>query len=144
MKGQSSLEYLITYGWMLIAVAIASGIAFTNFQSSCQRTFNGFYTDAVSVEQFGVDESGALKISLKNHKYTTIEVNSLNISSEESNISKAFDKNITGGRALALDIDGFKISERCNELDMTLDYDRLPLESQKASGQMKAPLEITG
>jgi len=143
MKGQSSLEYLITYGWMLIAVAIASGVAFTNFQSSCQETFNGFYTETISVEQFGVDSSGSLKMSVKNQKYTDMTIQSINISSQEKNISQSLNENISAGQSVSLEVAGIGLSEGCNELDVTMTYDLPPLQSQKVHGQMKAPLEIT-
>jgi hypothetical protein len=141
-KGQSAIEYLTTYGWMILAVAVVSGVAYSSIQSSCTETFSDFYTDAIEVNNFGIDGSGNFAISLKNSRYSKLEFNSINISIDDKYIQKEPELNLTAGESGQLKIPGFSDSEACNTLDVKINFDRGNLEDQDVTGIIRAPIRI--
>lgn len=53
MKGQSAIEYLMTYGWMLLVVAIVGGAVFSVAQTDENSSLGGL--SDLAIEQFGVN-----------------------------------------------------------------------------------------
>ena len=141
-KGQSAIEYLVTYGWMVLAVAIVGGIAYNSVSGSCQRSFAGFYTDAVAVEQFGVDTQGNFKVSLENNRYSSIKVRMFNVSSESSQRYKDLSVKVDPGSSQDLSVPGYSQAQECTELDVTMVFDKGPLKKQVISGTIRAPIKV--
>ncbi len=68
-KGQSALEYLITYGWAILAVVIIAGVlwyfgVFNPGQFAGEKQCSGF--DAFICQDFKLSTTGALTIVLNN------------------------------------------------------------------------------
>lgn len=59
-KGQSAIEYLTTYGWMLLVIAIVGGAIFTTVQNQGGSVSDqsGFSDGDVRVDNFGVGSNG--------------------------------------------------------------------------------------
>jgi hypothetical protein len=54
-KGQSAIEYLTTYGWMLLVIAIVGGAIFTTVQNSAQLQESSMPSGSdVDIVNFGV------------------------------------------------------------------------------------------
>ena len=141
-KGQSAIEYLITYGWMVLAVAIVGGIAYNSVSGSCQRSFTGFYTDAVSIEQFGVDTQGNFRVSLENNRFSSIQVQRFNVSSESAERYKDLSVNVDPGSSQDLSVPGYSQAEGCTELDVRMVFDKGPLKNQVLTGTIRAPISV--
>ena len=58
LSGQSAIEYLMTYGWMLLVVAIVGGSVFSVFNQENLETVSGFQGDDVLVDNFGTTNEG--------------------------------------------------------------------------------------
>lgn len=143
MKGQSAIEYLTTYGWMVLAVAVVGGIAYANIQASCTRTYADFYTDAVSVEDFGLDGAGDFAVSLKNDRYQELDFNSINITiRDEYRAETGLSLNLKPGESGQIGVSGFDSSQSCNTLQVDLNFDRGNLSNQEATGIVNAPIQI--
>ena len=97
MKGQSAIEYLVTYGWMLLAVGLVGGIAFDSFRGACTSSFTGFYTDTVNVDNFGTTTNGQLQLAVKNDRFQSINIQKFNVSSEEANRFKILNTTVSPG-----------------------------------------------
>lgn len=68
-RGQSALEYLVTYGWAILAIVIIAGVlwatgVFNPEKYSSQKACGGF--TSVICQDFKVNTSGALTIVLNN------------------------------------------------------------------------------
>ena len=63
MKGQSAIEYLMTYGWMLLVVAIAGGAIFSLTNVSTESV-SGFQGEDVIIENIGQSSYGGLDMEL--------------------------------------------------------------------------------
>lgn len=141
-KGQSAIEYLTTYGWMILAVAAVSGIAYGSIQSSCTRSFSDFYTDAIEVNDFGLSGNGDFLMSVKNTGYSEIQFNSINITVNDESVGKDLDLNLSSGSSDQITLSGFTSTQSCNTLDVEMDFDRGGLTGQEVTGIIRSPIDI--
>lgn len=138
--GQSSIEYITTYGWMLVAVSVAAGTTYSFVDFSCQRSTSGFYSESITVENFGVTSNDTLVVSVNNDDYNNLSITGLNLSSEDSQRFRNASTDIDPGDSEAVGLPGYQLSEGCYEYDVTMIYDRGPLEDQKLRGTLRAPI----
>jgi len=138
--GQSAIEYVTTYGWMLVAVSVAAGTTYSFVDVSCRQSSSGFYSESINVENFGVTENDTLVISVNNDDYNDLEITGLNLSSENSQRFRNASTEIDPGNTSAVGLPGYQLSEGCYEYDVTMIYDRGPLEDQSISGTLRAPI----
>jgi hypothetical protein len=139
-KGQSAIEYLATYGWMILAVAIVSGVAYSNIEGSCTRTSSDFYTDALAINDFGLAGDEDFVLALENDRYTDIRLDSINVTIDDESEFRSIDENLTAGSSEQYSISGFQSTEGCNTLDVRINFDRGPLDDQSVTGFIRAPI----
>ena len=82
-------------------------------------------------------------MSIKNQKYTELRITEINITSDEKYRFRSFNRSIDPGEDVSIGIQGFQISNTCNELELIMKYDKPPLKSQKLHGVIQAPLEFS-
>ncbi|MEF8880229.1 MAG: hypothetical protein V5A72_00160 [Candidatus Nanohaloarchaea archaeon] len=141
MKGQSAVEYLSTYAWMILAVSLVAGVAFANVRVSCNQSFSDFYTDAVEVSNFGLDGSGDLVMSVENTKYQDVEFESINVTiGDDFEDEKPLNLNLSSGEKGQINIAGFKSTSSCNSLDIEMVFDIGDLDDQRVTGVVRAPI----
>lgn len=138
--GQSAIEYVTTYGWMLVAVSVAAGTTYSFVDFSCARSTSGFYSESISVENFGVTTNDTLVISVKNEDYTNLEITGLNLSREDSYRYRNISTRVDPGKSSIVGLPGYELSEGCYKYEATLVYNRGPLEDQKLRGTIRAPI----
>lgn len=151
-KGQAAIEYLMTYGWMLAAVAMVSGIIYSSTGASfCSNSISGFAGQSLIVEDAGLSANSAdLMLSVQNqdsqgfyNQFKQIRIE--NRDTEERIVAspEAGAQIISAGESKVFDINGFQESNECNTFDITITYDRSSLlPNQKAVGSWKANAEI--
>ena len=54
ISGQSAIEYLMTYGWMLLVVAITGSTIFAVASDQSVESISGFTGSDVQINDFGV------------------------------------------------------------------------------------------
>jgi hypothetical protein len=82
-KGQSAIEYLTTYGWMLLVVAIVGAAIFTTISNTegAQANIEGFGDD-ISVEEVQVNTDDNLVMSLKNKAAEGVDIHNVTFSAD--------------------------------------------------------------
>ena len=143
MKGQSAIEYLMTYGWMLVAVSVVGSAIYSSVPSECQSSFEGFTGTSLGVENYAFTDSGDLKFSLKNFKEETITIDKLKVSSDSRERSKKVLTDIDYGSSAIIGLKGYSAGGECQDLDVKIVFDRGPLDNQKISGTIRAPVGVT-
>ena len=83
MKGQSAIEYLMTYGWMLLVVAIVGGLIFTLVQNQSLEEVTGFGGEEMQVENFGVSSDNNLSLQVLNARRGTVELKNVTVEGED-------------------------------------------------------------
>ena len=112
-RGQSALEYLITYGWALLAMVIIAGVlwyfgVFDPVKWSGEKQCGGF--SAFICQDFRISTNGTLVIVLNNKAGTTITAvnfsngtTAMNCSpstiSPSSNTTCVYSQFVTGGNS---------------------------------------------
>ena len=91
-RGQSAIEYLMTYGWMLLVVAIAGGAIFSVTQQQNVQSVSGFTGGDILVEDFGVTSTGDIQFEFRNGASEGLNISEVNISDPTTDkyISKRF------------------------------------------------------
>ena len=144
-KGQSAIEYLTTYGWMLLVIAIVGGAIFTTVQNSAQaETVSGLTNADVQVEEFGVDDSNNLQMELRGASPDQVENVNVSIIDEESNVEvySGDQPTISVGDTETVNIPDISRSENLNEYTINIEYDSGGLENLEADGTIRARLDI--
>ena len=144
-KGQSAIEYLMTYGWMLLVVAVVGGAVFSFTGDQGVESVNGFSGDDVEVSDFGLNTAGGLDIVLRNAASEEVTVNRVNVSDEGGDWSswsgvREIGVSDTGSVALA----NVSESSGSSSLDVSVGYDVGGLEGLESSGVITGGFEITG
>jgi len=149
-KGQAAIEYLATYGWMLAAVAMVSGIIYSSIGASfCQDSVSGFTGQSLRVEDFGLSANSAdMMLSIENQDsqgfYNQLkEIKIENRDTGERIVVSPDSQIITPGAAEVFNVNGFESSNECNTYSVQLTYDRKDiLPNQKATGTIKTSTKI--
>jgi hypothetical protein len=145
-KGQSAIEYLMTYGWMLLVVAIVGGAIYTTVGERCVTSTSGFSSTDVRISDFGRTSSGELRFDLRNANGEPIQVTNISVTSEEGQI--AYSENDTNIAALEKSISSvsnvyFRESSSCNNMDVKITYDKTDgISNQTVEGQITDTISL--
>lgn len=143
MKAQSAIEYLITYGWMLVVVSIVSGAAYSTIGSQCVESTSGFTGRGLQITDFGTSgSSNDIDLLLENRKSDNVEIKKVKFDYNNEARELSLNEDIQSYEAVSVGIPGFKQSDSCNSIDVELVYDTGTLKDQKASGQITANIEL--
>jgi len=145
-KGQSAIEYLTTYGWMLLVIAIVGGAIFTTVQNSSQiQSTSGLANADVQIENFGV-AGDSLQVELRAASSDQVENVKVNLSqqnapsgaSQEVTTSIDSSNNVTipVGQTATMEFDEIENSENTNTFDVEITYDTGGLEGLTADGTL--------
>ncbi|MFO7793909.1 MAG: hypothetical protein R6V35_02930 [Candidatus Nanohaloarchaea archaeon] len=140
-KGQSAIEYLTTYGWMLITVSIVSGVAYSSFGTACVESSSGFVGESVQIQDFGLTTGSELAIALENRRSDNVEIQEVVI--ENSSIAVT-DGDLDPGGVSSVTVTGFEESSGCNSFDIELVYSIEGLDDQSATGTVTGPFSVGG
>lgn len=147
MKAQSAIEYLTTYGWMLIVVSIVSGVAYTQIGTQCVESAAGFTGQSINVNDFGVTaNSDELAFALENRRSDRVTVDEIILIDESGeSINYTIGENIGPGSEKGVTVRGVIPTEECNTVDMQIEYSigiGDQLTGQKASGSITSNILI--
>lgn len=159
-KGQSAIEYLMTYGWMLLVVAIVGGAIFATVQGQCTQSSSGFTGQDLTVAAFGVSGDDTLQVELQNTASQSVVLQNVTLTDQDSedNItsSQIHVDSATGdtlnettldigvGTSESVYITGVSNADGCNTFNLDLTYDVGNLQDQFLSGTLTDAMEITG
>jgi len=151
-KGQSAIEYLMTYGWMLLVVAIVGGAIFATVQGQCAQSTSGFSGGDAIVENFGLDGSGGIQMEVRNGGADTLTIeeatlidngDELGISPDEDQVSDNWDEteeeltiSVGDSETLVIGEGELESSDGCNDFDLEFVYESGDLTGQQVSGSL--------
>lgn len=128
-KGQSAIEYLMTYGWMLLVVAIVGGAIFATVQDTQQSCEKQIVDVESSNQGFGVSDftttSEDLNIQFENNQRDTATLEEVNISGVEvtdTTEGGTLPVEVGFGDTVTLTTTQIAQSENCATLDIEVSY----------------------
>jgi hypothetical protein len=144
LKGQSAIEYLMTYGWMLLVVAIVGGAIFSLTQDQQLVESTGFNSDELAVENFGRDSSGNLDMALGNRGPDNIEITEVRVRNSDSEKSELFystKEQVNPGSSTVLSMPVTN-ANRQNEIQVIIEYSMAGLDNLVTRGQINGDIQI--
>ena len=142
-EGQSAIEYLTTYGWMLLAVSAAASVTYTQIGTSCPFEIEGVSSSSgLSVEQLGAREGEDIKMVVESQTFEKIKINSISLESQYSDAEILPPVVIEGGESAVLDMGKVQTAETCETLDATVNYDKGPIQGQSHTVKLNGPMAL--
>ncbi len=135
-KGQSAIEYLMTYGWMLLVVAIVGGAIFATVQGQCAQQATGFTGQTVTVESFEVTPNN-VQVELTNGGSEQVTLNNATLMDEDSEVADATDidgTTLNVGDTAVAQFDEVSQAEACNDYSLDISFDRGGITGAVSSG----------
>ena len=143
LSGQSAIEYLMTYGWMLLVVAVVGGAIFAVTGDQSVESSSGFTGADVNIENFGLTSEGRLQIQLRNTASDTVEINSVTIEDGERTTSAiGLSETISVAESGFVEVEEFNSTSGSNSMDVTVNYDAGGLSNLEASGTITGSYEL--
>jgi len=135
----------MTYGWMLLVVAVVGGAIFSITQSESPQSASGFDGDSVLVDDVGLNVEDQLQLVLRNGGAETIELNKVKVTDgqkeaiwQPSGEQATLDVTDTNTATFLQIEDG----NSANNLDITLNYNQGNLENLENTGTISGNFEI--
>lgn len=141
-KGQSSIEYLTTYGWMLLVVAVIGGAFFALTQGQCQESVSSQFDTSLTVTDFGINTEGNMDIMLRNIYNEPIDVHEVRIAQDSTNRSVETDLFLTVSDKESVSLEGFNQVRGCNTMSLEVEYSAGNLENITTEGKITAPYRV--
>ena len=142
--GQSAIEYLMTYGWMLLVVAVVGGTVFSVAQSDTPDTVSGFIGSNVVIDDFGVTGNEELQLVLRNGGSESVTVREVTITDSDTGevLPWAGDLGISVADTAVVDAGSVEVTGSPNTLDVEIVYDSGNLENLQVSGTISSDFVI--
>ena len=102
-KGQSATEYLMTYGWAILAIVVVAGVLWNMGLfggGSCGNSVTGFAGTQISVEDWALTSAGVLTLNLRNAAGETLTLSSVTVGTDAATNTTSWDIG-TGGAVIA-------------------------------------------
>lgn len=144
-KGQSAIEYLVTYGWMLLAIAIVGGSIFNMVDDrNYIKSVSDLSNDDVQIENFGYKKGGGLSAEIRATSANPIE--NLNVSLVNQETGKSVHARdeviIPAAQTEKVYFPNVKQSKSKNSLNVVLLYNTSNLENLRLTGGIKGKIKL--
>ncbi len=144
MKAQSAVEYLTTYGWMFVSLAIASGAIYSFVGGQCVESTTGFTGSDVQVQDFGIrPDSANMSLLIQNQADNTVTIDSIKVTGPEGKRRLNYSETVPTGEEEQTDVVGFEQTDACNTMDVEIVYDLGVLEDQYVTGEITSNIEVS-
>lgn len=141
--GQSSIEYLTTYGWMALAATLAGATLYPTLSTGCDVSLESENIgSSLKIEQIGVDNTGNFKIRIDSESEQRIDISSLNITKDEESQEVAQSNSIPPGSEITYTVGNVERTGSCQEYQIEIQYSKGPLEDQSEVISVKGSLNL--
>lgn len=142
-KGQSAIEYLTTYGWMLLVIAIVGGAIFTTVQNSGEINYDSFDQGNIGFVQSGFTSNG-FQMELRNQEADQMHVEKITLSSEETGeeVTVIPDETLPVGDTATFDTIGLADTNTRSTVDIEVTYDSGGLDGLTSTGSMTGAFSL--
>jgi hypothetical protein len=140
LKGQSAIEYLTTYGWMLLVVAIVGAAVFSLIgERESKVDVSGFEDDDLQVTEFETANDGNLSVQVRHLDRETASIKSVNLSTDtgDKQLEVKGDKDVG-----SIDANNFQLCSKTGNI--TADSGTLEIVYDGQFNDLISEGEITG
>lgn len=141
--GQSSVEYLATYGWMAVAVTVAGAALYPTLNTGCNTEIsNDIVAGGLSIEQVGTDTNGTLKVVFDSNTDEELQIEAIEMRGQDDQLTVVQPKMVPPGGNLAYDIGTVRKTTGCDNFRTTITFDKGPLQNQKKVLNIIGPYDL--
>ena len=137
----------MTYGWMLLVVAIVGGAIFSVVQSQSVDSVSGFSGGDVLIDDFGVTSGDELGLEVRDGSGQGLTVSRVNVSDPETGewVFKEFtgENRVAVGDSRIFELPNVSRTDSGNVLNVEIVYDSGGLSNLSVSGTISGDLEVT-
>lgn len=138
-RGQAAIEYISTYGWMLLVLAVTMAAFYALTSGRCMKSDSGFGGEDIRLTDFGVTTSGELQVILRNAHSETLVVEEVRIAgSRVRSITPREEIPVTQEERFSLP--GFEQAEGCRTLDVEVRVSGEVLGERVIRGSITGPI----
>lgn len=141
-KGQSAIEYLATYGWMLLVIAIVAGALFSTVYSQVPVEASNLASDDLSIENVDFTRQGTLLLDFRNVGGEAVELNSVSLNGSELFTGSGGPK-IPALSQGSIEIPGTERTDNRQDLELSLNFSKGDLETLQTSGSIEGKVDVT-
>lgn len=141
MKAQSAIEYLITYGWMFVAVAVVGGAVYSVIGSECVESTSGF-DEGVAVTNFGTTGTGELSLEIENRQSEGIEIEEVVLEQDGKSFEYPETQDIGVSDSDSITLSDVTESRDCNTIQTEITYSTDSLTGQQTTGTITSTLSF--
>lgn len=142
-KAQSAIEYLMTYGWMLLVVAIVGGAIFATVGEQSIESVSGFSGSSVQVKDFGLT-SDSLQFSLRNGGAEKVKIEKIVVNDSSTGVRREIKslKNLEVGGSEVIELKGVEGSDSSETHDVEVVYSTGGLSNLSVSGTVTGSFNV--
>lgn len=142
-KGQSGIEYLTTYGWMLVAVSVVGGTMYTQIDTGCRMGVDGFSGPFPVVDEVYQYENETLLLNVRNPDSDEIEVTEMVLREDGEEVGIIdVRQSINGEASENIYTNRFSSSENCVTRDIQINYKSGNLRGLTTNGTLTGKLAL--
>lgn len=152
MKGQSAIEYLMTYGWMLLVVAVVGGLIITYVSDQDLEEVSGFEGDQIMVENFGTTGDGNLSLQILHADSGVAEISNVTVRQDDrvafKDHEEGFDEaeedklELQAQESAQVKVPEFYRNETAQSYQVEILYDKGGLENLISQGRITGGLRM--
>lgn len=139
-KGQSSIEYLANYGWMIAAVALVSGTVYTQIPDPCNFEAKSLGTRDVKIADLGITTNQELALSIQSMVAKEVVIDQIIIEGNETIYNNQSSTLYRSGEPYKLG--KATKTEKCNDFTFTVVYDRGEVPNIKKTTDIRLPVQL--
>ncbi len=140
MKAQSGIEYLVTYGWAVVALGVATGAIYSYSAPSCAVETDVFHPD-LRIDDAGLNSQNQLQMLFRSSSNDRIQIKEVRIGGQDG-VTQSSSLVLEPGETQEYLVAEGGDSNGCAEMDITIVHDRGPVKNQKLSGTIRLPVNL--
>ncbi|MEF8880725.1 MAG: hypothetical protein V5A72_02770 [Candidatus Nanohaloarchaea archaeon] len=140
VKAQSGIEYLITYGWMVIAIGVIGGGLYQYSDSGCNLEVSGLQGADLRAEDVAIDSDNQLNLAFRSSSNRQIRITE--VTAGNGSLVQLNDLILEPGETRAYEFAETNSTEDCAEVELEVQYDIGPVNNQRFYGELRAPAKL--
>lgn len=140
MLGQAAIEYVTTYGWMVLAIALVGGTFYSQLPAPCNFEAEGLGNNDLAVQEIGITQNEELAISLRSLATEEVKVDQVQLEGNETVYSNG---SITLYNSVEpVSLGRAERTEECRDFDLTIIYDKGVVPNIQHSVDLRLPIQL--
>lgn len=141
--GQSSIEYLTTYGWMIVAASLAGAALYPTLSFGCDIQIDeNTRTGGIAVEQAGITGNGSFQVILDSDTREEVLIESLLLEKDDERIQVVSPQTISPGGEITYPVGQVEKTGSCQDYNVQVNFDKGPLKDQKLNLNIRGSMNL--